>query len=144
MGPKSSHLAKPALGSSLQHEQIWDDKNGVYNPVMAEFSHESIVGLSMCKRNTKCLPQICKRKEKTFVCSQSHHCQSCGNSEENLYLKDFVANCQKQVFIDICNCFYIECIIIEAGIFAFFSLPRYILQNKLNYVKTFRSEVVVM
>ena len=93
MGRKSSHLATPALRSSFQHDWIWDDKNGVYHPWWHNLAPGSIVGLSMCKRTTKCLPQICKCKEKTFVCSQSRHCQSYENSEENLYLKDFVANC---------------------------------------------------
>ena len=42
---KFSHLAKPKLGSPPQHGWVWNDKNGVDDPVMTELSPvpESIV-----------------------------------------------------------------------------------------------------
>ena len=92
---KSSHLAKPMLGNPSQHGRVWNDKNGVYDPVMTERSPspESIVELSMCKCTTSCLTQRCKCKKNGFVCSELCHCKSCENSQGNLYAEDFVADC---------------------------------------------------
>ena len=66
---KSSNLAKPTLGSPSQHGWVWNDKNGVCEPVMTEFSPapESIVELRMCKCTTGCLMQRCKCKKNGFV-----------------------------------------------------------------------------
>ena len=91
---KSSHLAKPTLGSPSQHGWVWNDKNGVHDPVMTELSpaSESMVELSMCKCTTGCLTQRCKCKKNGFVYSKLCHCKSCENIEGNLYLEDFVAD----------------------------------------------------
>ena len=40
---KSSHLAKPASGNPSQPDWVWDDKNGVYGPVMTELSHALLI-----------------------------------------------------------------------------------------------------
>ena len=92
---KSSHLAKPTLGGPSQHGWIWNDENGVYDPVMTELNHvpESIDEVSICKCTIGCLTQRCKCKRNGFVCSELCHCKSCENIEENLYLEDFVADC---------------------------------------------------
>ena len=75
---KSPHLAKPTLGSPSQHGWVWNDKNGVYDPVMTEFSPapESIVALNMCKCTTGCLTQKCKFKKNGFVCFKLCHCNN--------------------------------------------------------------------
>ena len=69
---KSSHLAKPALGSPSHHGWVWNDKNVVYDPVMTELSDtpESIAELSMCKCTNGYLTQRCKCKKNGFVCSE--------------------------------------------------------------------------
>ena len=92
---KSSHLAKPTLGSPSQHGWVWNDKDCVYDPVMTELSPapESIVELSMCKCTTGCLMQKCKCKKNGFVCSQLCHCKSCENIEGNPYPEGFIADC---------------------------------------------------
>ena len=90
---KSSHLARPMLGSPSQHGWVWNDKNGVYDPVMTELGPvpESIAELSICKCTTGCLTQRCKCKKNGFVFSDLCHCKSCENIEGNLYQEDFVA-----------------------------------------------------
>ena len=72
---KSSHLAKTTLGSPSQYGWVWNDKNGVYDPVTAELSPvpESIVELSMCKCTTGCFTQRCKCKKNGFVYSELCH-----------------------------------------------------------------------
>ena len=88
---QSSHLARPTLGSPSRYGWVWNDKNGVYDPVMTELgpAPESIVELSICKCTTGCLTKRCKCKMNGFVC----HCKSCENIEGNLYSEDFVDYC---------------------------------------------------
>ena len=74
-----------------KHGCVWNDKNRVYDPVMTE--PESIVELSMCKCNTRCLTQRCKCKKNGFLYSKLCHCKSCENIQGNLYLEDFIADC---------------------------------------------------
>ena len=86
---------KTTLGSPSQHGWVWNNKNGVYDPVMTELSPapESIVELSMCKCTTGCLTQRCKCKKNGFICSELCHCKSCENIEGNLYPEDLVDDC---------------------------------------------------
>ena len=72
---KSSHLARPMLGSPSQHDWVWNYKNGVYDPVMTELGPvpESIAELSICKCTTGCLTQRCKCKKNGFVFSDLCH-----------------------------------------------------------------------
>ena len=72
---KSSHLARPMLGSPSQHDWVWNDKNGVYDPVMTELGPvpESIAEVSICKCTTGCLTQRCKCKKNGFVFSDLCH-----------------------------------------------------------------------
>ena len=56
---KSSHIAKPTLGSPTDHGWSWDDETRSYTPVMTNLSPapESLVELSMSKctkGNSKC------------------------------------------------------------------------------------------
>ena len=72
---KSSHLARPMLGSPSQHDWVRNYKNGVYDPVMTELGPvpESIAELSICKCTTGCLTQRCKCKKNGFVFSDLCH-----------------------------------------------------------------------
>ena len=54
---------------------------------------ESVDELSMCRCTIGCLTQRYKCMKNGFVCSELCYCKSCENIEENLYPKDFVADC---------------------------------------------------
>ena len=53
---KSSHIAKPTLGSPTEHGWYWDDETRSHTPVMTTLipALESVVKLSMCKCTTGC------------------------------------------------------------------------------------------
>ena len=95
---QSSHLARPTLGSPSRHGWVWNDKNGVYDPVMTELSP----ALGMCKCTTGCLMQKCKFRKNGFVCFELCHCKQCKNIEGNLYPEDFAADCYSS-FLEIDN-----------------------------------------
>ena len=53
---KSSHTAKPTLGSPTDHGWYWDDETQSHTPVMTTLipALESVVKLSLCKCTTGC------------------------------------------------------------------------------------------
>ena len=83
---KSSKLT---LRSPSHPGCFWDDKNGLYDPVMTEFSPapESINKLNMYKCTRDCL------KKNGFVYFELFDFKSWKNKEENLCPEGFIADC---------------------------------------------------
>ena len=75
---------KSTLGSSSQHGWVWDDINGVYDPVITELSPTLESKVSAKRRRCNC-------KKNGFVCCELCHRKSLENIEENLCPEDFVA-----------------------------------------------------